>query len=108
MILTCPVCHRRFNRAPSGIRTESPACSFRCGRKQQGKYRKGKAPLAALAGMKRTHEARMQAVMKFHFGTLSARELDLFRHVWKLAYQRGYWKAWNGRRAGRRPATEAA
>jgi hypothetical protein len=60
VLLICPVCEKAFRRYGGHIRTTSPTCSD-----------------------------RVQTQVQVYFGRLSERELAIFRHAWKVAYQRG-------------------
>jgi endogenous inhibitor of DNA gyrase (YacG/DUF329 family) len=83
VLLICPVCEKAFRRYGGHIRTTSPTCSNRCRGLLRG------APRAAWAAWKQKADDRVQTQVQVYFGRLSERELAIFRHAWKVAYQRG-------------------
>jgi hypothetical protein len=97
-MLTCAVCQRAFYRPPSEIRNERPMCSLACAGKRQAERQKGQTPTIAMRAAQRARDARLQEALKFYFGPLTQREVEIFRYAWRVAYQRG----WNKQRAGRR------
>lgn len=95
--MTCPICAKPCR--PRLVTCGRRACVLRqISRRMRGN---GQQQQAAAATQK-AYNQRMQAVIGFHFGTLSERERQLFACVWKFAWQRGYMKA------RRRHAREAA
>ena len=91
-----PVTVDRRDRIPKTCRRRP------CVKRLISRTMQGYVPSVAIAEAKRDRAARIQAQLQFYFGTLSEREIALYQHVYKVAYQRGY------NRGMRRPPSRGA
>ena len=90
----CPICGKPITRQrKKGVWLKT--CGLRrCVRAQQSTVhrRRGTRPTLATVVAKAQRDARMQAVMQFELGTLSARDWAVMKWTWKYAWNRGYQK----------------
>lgn len=86
----CQVCAKGFVAPPSAKRL---TCSMRCRGIWVSRHMRGTVPTRANEGrLKQVHADGRAAVRKL-FGELSVRELEIIKHFYWRAYNRGYQRA---------------
>ena len=65
-------------------------CSLSCAQKARHASRDGNPMTAAIATRKRQHNEWVRAMLTVQFGTISERELELFRFAYSQGYNRAH------------------
>lgn len=103
----CRECREAFTpRKSEQMYCPKPA---RCAYQAQSRQRRGHVPIAAVEG-KRRRDAEMRAAkLDGRFGTLSAREQEIFAFAHRVGYDEGYAIAYAPfKKSGSRRRTDAA
>lgn len=88
---TCVVCTQPYTPRYQ----EQETCGGRCARVHGGRQHKGQLPPQFAKKIQARREARREAIRQTlgaRFGELSAREIEIFTFVYRIAYDRGYAK----------------
>lgn len=92
----CPECGEPYTPMPRYDGTAQVTCGKkRCKFGRLSRQRRGQAPLAAIAAVRRKARARAEARVVSTFGSLSDREFAIFEYARKVGYLDGYNKAYH-------------